>query len=122
MNLPSELQELKPFICPTLCDAHLIMETTTVFDASKVPKRLVLVSEQITKYMTEFYSAEIMLTQMCVDFEALYKHEALVSPQPSGAAASVVSKMSNNSQTSYLAKSVKNSEGGMISEHDFRFR
>lgn len=73
INLPPDLTELSPFICPTLFDTHLIMETTSIFDPAKVPKRLQDVSEQICKYMTEHYSQEQMLTHMTVDFEALYK-------------------------------------------------
>ena len=150
INLPAELHEISPFICPTLYDSHLIMETTSIFDTAKVPKRLQAVSEQINKYMTEHYSAAQMMTQMYVDFEALYKvgsgaaattggagggvmaggsvatgtsFISKASSSTPGANASLLSSSVQSSEPkSYMAKHAKTSEGVPISEHEFRFR
>lgn len=85
------------------------------------------------------------MTQMSVDFEALYKVGAAAaggvggggggsvaagssiiskgsSTTSPGAGASLMSSSVQSEQKSYMAKNVKAFDGSPISEHDFRFR
>ncbi len=116
INVPSDLADLKGFLCPALCDHDLLYETVSTFDHSKVPRHLLTASEKVTALVKAHHGDKHLLTSMIVDFEACYK-------PPQGSAAHHNQYSSQQQHQVALGKVMKGVAATATgNEQDFRFR